>query len=425
VECAEYVVFVCEVQPATQGQTPTLRVLYANPASKLATGLDPSRVLAKDLVSLLAPKRGGPLRSRLDDHLRTGKPATVGAIRRKVGRTTREFELAAAPLSGSDNGKSAWMFVLRHVIAQQPQDRHWELREGELEEVVASQAAQLKTSHEALQRSERMAALGTLVAGLGHDFNNLLLPIRGHLKALESSTLDDSARMHIHAVGQAADYLQQLTDNLRLFALDPEGPGDARGVTDICEWWSRLQKLLENAIPESVQLQTDLPRGLPAAGVAAHRLTQAILNLLINASEAITGSGTIRLWAEISDDRQFVRIGVTDNGRGMTSEVRRRAFDPFFTTKRRARGTGLGLSLVHGIVHAAGGTVEVDSAPGRGTTIILNLPVVPAEAVVRETAARDARASAAVSLRDRRIAACFETLPELFVPALFYDSLMR
>jgi hypothetical protein len=105
-----------------------------------------------------------------------------------------------------------------------------------------------------------------------------------------------------------------------------------------------------------------------------------------------------------------VRIGVTDNGRGMTAEVQQRAFDPFFTTKRRQRATGLGLSLVHGIVHSAGGTVEIDSAPRRGTTIVLNLPVAPSDAVARETFGRDEPAGAAVSLRDRRIAACFKAL---------------
>jgi hypothetical protein len=283
------------------------------------------------------------------------------------------------------------------------------LRQDVSDKIIASQAAELKTSHEALQRSERMAALGTLVAGLGHDLNNLLLPIRGHLKALESAALDDSAGVHVHAIGQAIDYLQQLNDNLRLFALDPDGPDDARGVTDIWAWWERLRTVLERAIPAPVQLQVDLPDALPAVGVTAHRLTQAVLNLLINASEAIAGEGTIRLWARASEDRTFLRLGVTDSGCGMTAEVRRRAFDPFFTTKRRGQATGLGLSLVHGIVHSAGGTVELDSAPKKGTTIVLKLPVASIDTSIGE-AQRSERATAAVSVRDRRIAACFEAL---------------
>ncbi len=408
-ERGEYAVFVCDVQPAAKGDPATLRILFADPASRAITGLDPSATVAKDLVSLLIPERGGAVRGRLDDLLRAGKPATVGVIRRKVGRATREFQLAAIPLSEPDERATPWVFVVRNVTAQ-PQDRDGTLRQNVSDEIIASQAAELRTSHEALQRSERMATLGTLVAGLGHDLNNLLLPIRGHLKALESAALDDSARMHIHAVGQAIDYLQQLNDNLRLFALDPEGPGDARGVTDICEWWGRLRAVLERAIPAPVQLQVDLPDALPAVGVAAHRLTQAVLNLLINASEAITGSGTIRLWACASEDRSFVRLGVTDTGRGMTAEIGRRAFEPFFTTKRRGRATGLGLSLVHGIVHAAGGTVELNSAPNRGTTIVLRLPVAPTGASTSEAAQRNERATAAVSVRDRRIAACFEAL---------------
>ncbi|MBN2559462.1 MAG: PAS domain-containing protein [Phycisphaerae bacterium] len=406
VEHVEYPLFVCEAQRRAQGKTPTLRVLFANPASKPVTGLDSSEVLTKDLFSLLAPKPGAPLRDRLDDAVRSGGPATIGAIRCKVGRGTREFELAAVPLGKAGNHTTHWAFVLRDVTAQQQRGR----RVDELEEIVAGQAAELKTSQEELQRSERMATLGTLVSGLGHDLNNLLLPIRGHLQALEASALDDTAQMHVQAVGQAVDYLQQLNDNLRLSALDPEGPSDACGVTEIGAWWGRLREMLTRAITAPVRLRVDLPGDLPAVGVAPHRLTQAVLNLLINASEAITGAGTVRLWAENSDDHECVRIGVTDNGRGMTSEVQQRVFDPFFTTKQRRRATGLGLSLVHGIVHSAGGTVEIESAPRRGTTIILNVPVAPSDAVTHAALGRDEPASAAVSLRDRRVAACFKAL---------------
>jgi signal transduction histidine kinase len=410
VESIEDPFFVCSAQPAAKGQAPALRIAFANPASELVTRLDPSGVVGKDLVSVLAPNRGTLLRDRFHNLVRTGKPATLGAIRRKVGRATREFKLAAVPLGGSDDDQVHWAFVLRSVTAQPQQDRRRGRRVDELEEIVASQAAELKTSSEVLERSERMATLGTLVSGLGHDLNNLLLPIRGHLKALESSTSDDSARMHVQAVGQAIDYLQQLNDNLRLFAHDPEGPGDARGLTDLGAWWSRLRGLLERAVPAPIRLRVELSDDVPGVGVAAHRLTQAVLNLLINASEAIDGSGTIRLWADMSDNGQFARIGVTDNGRGMTSEVQRRAFDPFFTTKQRRRATGLGLSLVHGIVHSAGGTIEVDSAPSRGTTVVLNLPVAPTDGATHEGTVRDDRASAAVSVRDRRIAACFKAL---------------
>jgi signal transduction histidine kinase len=405
----EYAVFVCDVQLATNGDPPTLQILFANPASRAITGLDPSEAVAKDFVSLLLPNGEKALCGRLADLLRPGNPATIGGIRRKFGRATREFELAAIPLSELNERATPWVFVVRDVTAQHQQDRGWMLHQNVSNRIITSQAADLRTSHEALQRSERMATLGTLVAGLGHDLNNLLLPIRGHLKALESAALDDSARMHIYAVGQAIDYLQQLNDNLRLFALDPEGPG-ARGATDICEWWERLRTVLERAIPGPVQLQVDLPDDLPAVGVAAHRLTQAVLNLLINASEAITGAGTIRLWACASEDRKFVHLGVTDSGRGMTAEVRRRAFEPFFTTKKRGRATGLGLSLVHGIVHAAGGTVELDSAPHRGTTILLRLPVASTGASTGKASQHSERATAAVSVRDRRIAACFEAL---------------
>lgn len=405
--CA-YAVFVCDLQPATKGDLPTLRIRSANAASQILTGLDPSEVIAQDLVALLIPRRGESVRTRLADLLRAGKPAGGGSIRRKVGRATREYELAAIPLSEPGGRETPWIFVLRDMTGRQP-EHAWALCEKAPDGISASQTKNT-TSHDMLQRNEQMAALGTLVAGLGHDLNNLLLPIRGHLRALESAALDGNARMHVHAVGQAIDYLQQLNDNLRLFAHDPESPGDTRGATDISEWWGRLHTVLERTISRPVRFLVDLPDTLPPVGVAPHRLTQAVLNLLINASEAIRGSGTVRLWARASENRDFVQLGVTDSGCGMTADICRRVFEPFFTTKRRGHATGLGLSLVHGIVHAAGGTVELDSVPNRGTTIVLRLPVVSIGDYTEAARQRAAPATAAVSVRERRVAACFEAL---------------
>ncbi len=139
--------------------------------------------------------------------------------------------------------------------------------------------------------------------------------------------------------------------------------------------------------------------------VAPHLLTQAALNLIVNAGESIPASrrqrrGRIRLWARSTSDGRAVRLGVTDNGRGMTRHVQRHAFDPFFTTKARSMGTGLGLPLVRKVAERAGGKVELTSAPGKGTTVALVLPTSgPA------TGSTPARRVAAVSVRDRRTGA--------------------
>src|SRR5690606_31147763 len=105
-------------------------------------------------------------------------------------------------------------------------------------------------------------------------------------------------------------------------------------------------------------------------------LTQAVLNLVSNAGDALGGPGQVRVWAELAEGGGHVRLGVTDNGPGMTPEVAKRAMEPFFTTKARGVGTGLGLSLVHGVVKRIGGSVRIDTMLGRGTTIVLELPIV-------------------------------------------------
>jgi hypothetical protein len=136
--------------------------------------------------------------------------------------------------------------------------------------------------------------------------------------------------------------------------------------------------------------------------VPPHRLTQAVLNLVVNAGEAISDAGSVRIWARAVNPGslgQQVQLGVTDTGEGMTPEVRSRALDPFFTTKKRGIGTGLGLSLVHGVMVAAGGTVEIESAVGKGTTVTLTMPAPNVRG-----APGDLLRQADVSLRDRRAA---------------------
>jgi PAS domain S-box-containing protein len=398
--------FICEAQSVRQRPSGRTCVLYANPASKQLAGAEPKELVGQELVPILAPSTDSSLRDRLHDLLQLGQPAIIRDLHPRSGR---EYELHAFPLRRGGEEPRHWAFLLHDVTPERQRGRRWELREDELEDTVAKRTAELEASHEALQRSERMASMGTLVAGLGHDLNNLLLPVRGHLAALDAAALDESLRGHVKAISQATEYLRQLNDNLRLFALDPERREDARGVTIVGEWWGKLRTLLERAIPASAELRVDLPPDLPPVEISAHRLTQALLNLLMNAGEAVTERGVIRLWAESSEDRASVRLGVTDNGRGMSAEVRRRAFDPFFTTKRRGRGTGLGLSLVQGIVRSVGGSIEIDSKPRCGTTVVLTLPVASDDALA-VVAGSATPATATVTVGDARTKACFEAL---------------
>jgi len=272
-----------------------------------------------------------------------------------------------------------------------------------LEVLVEETTAELENSHKRLHIADRLAAIGTLTAGLGHDMNNVLFPVRCRLDALQWERVPADLRDTLRAVSHAVDYLQQLTDGLRLLALDPEDAQASAQLTGLAEWWPQVSPLLIKSLPKNVELVSELPARLPPVRMAPHALTQALLNLVINAGEALPDGGSIRVWARVSQDERWVRVGVSDEGVGMTEDVRRQAFDPFFTTKKRSLSTGLGLSLVHSVVTGSQGTVDVTSTPGAGTTIVLSLPAAWSDAPSPAPDAEDRdedRGEATVSIAD-------------------------
>ncbi len=262
-------------------------------------------------------------------------------------------------------------------------------------EEARERTKELEQSQRQLHLAERMAAIGTLCAGLGHDMGNLLLPIMARLDALRPEELPEHARENIESISTCVSYLRKLCSGLRLLALDPDhsSPED---TTTLDDWWSETSAIFRNAAPRGVTLELDTAESLPPVRIARHLLTQAVFNLVQNAGEALRGrsGGVIRVWATAEKGGAAVRIGVTDNGPGMTEEVRSRCFDPFYTTKSRGISTGLGLALVHGIVQREDGEVEVISKPGEGATFSFAIPAAPREPANRPLAI--------VSLRESR-----------------------
>jgi nitrogen-specific signal transduction histidine kinase len=280
--------------------------------------------------------------------------------------------------------------------------------------MVRERTRALEQSHEQLRMAERLAAIGTLAAGLGHDMNNVLLPVRTRINALDAMALPNAAAEHLVQIRKSCAYLQQLTDGLHMLALSPDEDAAADAVTDVHEWWNTVGPLLTKAVPKGVQFESTVTSGLPRVPVAPHKLTQAVLNLIVNAGEAIQSMRTrprravVRLWAHAAggtaegDGGREVHLGVGDNGPGMTPEVRARAFDAFYTTKKRGLGTGLGLSLVRSVVVNAGGEIDIETRPGKGgrggTEIVLTFPAS------HEHDGSEAARAATVYLLDRRAA---------------------
>lgn len=265
-----------------------------------------------------------------------------------------------------------------------------------LEDKVRQRTEELERSHARLRISERLAALGTLAAGLGHDLGNLLLPVRVRLESLEARKLDSEGREDVAAIARCVAYLGRLTAGLRLTAADPEKDPQT-AVTDVATWWREVEPMMRNVVPPGVVLEAGVVEGLPPARIGPARLTQIVFNLVQNAADALRdrGTGRVRVTAAAGEPGEVV-LEVTDDGPGMPPEVRDRAMEPFFTTKPRGMSTGLGLSLVHGLVSRAGGSLRLESRPGVGTRFIITLGALPSDG-------RAAPLVAAVRLRDARL----------------------
>ena len=272
---------------------------------------------------------------------------------------------------------SAALAVLGPVVKRRQIEDELARYRQQLEELVSARTQALETSLAQLRQADRLASIGTLAAGLGHDMNNVLLPVRARLEILEEERMPKPNEFldQIRMIRVSIDYLQQLADGLHLLTRDPDDIDEARDWTNLGRWWKQVEPLLSCGLPKNTVFEANCFGDLPDVAVARHRLTQAVLNMIVNAGEAIEDGGHVCVRAESLADGDFVRLCVSDDGLGMTDEVRHRAFDPFFTTKRRGLGTGLGLSLVHGVAQSVGGHVEIDSQPRQGTTVSLILPV--------------------------------------------------
>lgn len=278
-----------------------------------------------------------------------------------------------------------------------------------LQELVHARTDELEQTHERLRLSERMASIGTLSAGLGHDMGNILLPIRARLDAIEAQPAAAKFEEDLGAIRASVMYLQKLSTGLRMLALDPNEDASP-AVTDFANWWAELDRLLANSLPKDVELIHEIEVGLPEIDLARHRLTQVIFNLVQNAGNAMRNSGEgtrVRVEARRvpGSEPATVCIRVIDDGPGMDEEVRRRCLEAFFTTGTRRYSTGLGLTLAHGVVKQAGGTMVVHSELGEGTRFDILLPAAEPESVPEERSVR-----ISVTLEDARMRAYMTSL---------------
>jgi PAS domain S-box-containing protein len=353
---------------------------FSTAASQLF-GYRPDEVVGRN-VKLLMPE---PYRHEHDDYLgrylSTGEARIIGYGRVVKGLTkdgaTFPMELAVGEARAS--GQRIFTGFIRDLSSRQKME-------------------------EELRQSQKMEAIGQLTGGLAHDFNNLLTVIIGNLEMLEMRLVDPTQRELIREAQEATQDGAKLTAQLLAFGRrQPLNPKP----TDVGQLVSSFADLLRRTLGESIELVVQVTNSPHLAVVDAPQLQNALLNLAINARDAMPRSGNLTI--EISHVRldsdyaqmypdirtgRYVLIAVSDTGSGMSDEVRQRAFEPFFTTKAMGAGTGLGLSMVYGFVKQSGGNIQLYSEPGRGTSVRIFLPL--ADAVQTSAGSAAAIESAAI-----------------------------
>jgi len=255
-----------------------------------------------------------------------------------------------------------------------------------LEQRVAERTQELTEAHEALRQAQKMEAVGQLTGGIAHDFNNLLMGISGSLELVERGLARqgvEGLERYLQGAKSSTRRASSLTQRLLAFSrrqtLDPK-------PTDINKLIYGLEDMIRRTVGPSIEVEVVGQGGLWTTLVDAAQLESALINLCINARDAMPEGGRITIESANKwlDDRaarerelepgQYLSICVTDTGTGIAPDVLERIFDPFFTTKPIGEGTGLGLSMVHGFVRQSGGQVRVYSEIGKGTTMCLYLP---------------------------------------------------
>ena len=362
--------------------------------------LEPSLLelrIAGGVGSLPGEAIGGRIPNRSDSSigfvLAQGRPVVVPDYRRETRFSVPAAYLRAGLTSAlavplSDRGRTIGVLVVRSRVARS--FGHDEV--GFLESLanLLTSGLQRAQSEEALNQAQRLESVGQLTGGIAHDFNNLLTVIQGNLQVLAElpADADDLQRRQlVDAAFRASRRGAELTGKLLAFSrrqvLQPRD-------IDLAAMLHSLADMLRRTLDQRVRIAVEMPPVELPVRADPGQLESALLNIAINARDAMPDGGLLRfrvepceqlaesVAAELGDDAAsadgFVAIAIDDSGIGMTAEARERAFEPFFTTKEPGRGTGLGLSTVYGFARQSRGAVTLDSTPGHGTTVTLYLP---------------------------------------------------
>ena len=372
-----------------------LRYRFVNQAFETWFGHAPADMMGQRLEEGFGERNAEACRAPAQQAL-AGEPACIELSLPFADGRRRDAEVRFLPRRQSDGRVDGV-----HVFATDITERKASLQATQqfaalLERKVAERTAALRAeiqarseSETALRQAQKMEAVGQLTGGIAHDFNNMLTSIIGALDIIDvrlaegrMDKLDRIVRAAADSAHRAAALTQRLLAFSRRQSLDPK-------PVDINAQIQSMYLLLSQTLGERIRVEMTLAADLDKAMVDANQLESALLNLSINARDAMPDGGQLRIVTRYApavpylpdgvaaNPMGYVVLEVVDTGVGMTPDVKERVFEPFFTTKPLGQGTGLGLSMIYGFVQQSRGHIELQSAPGKGTTVTLYLPVAP------------------------------------------------
>jgi PAS domain S-box-containing protein len=385
--------------------------LFVSQSCAKLTGYPAEAILADSSVAygmMEDPKDVAMMAAAEQAAIAEQRPFDIQCRFRRADGVLRWARIISGP-RGLPDGTTVWDGIMIDVTDQKNAEEMLRDLNETLEQRVAERAEELALAQEALRQAQKMEAMGQLTGGVAHDFNNLLTPIIGSLDLLHRKALGGEREQRlVEGALQSAERAKTLVQRLLAFARrQPLQPGPV----DLPELVRGMVELVASTSGPQIRIETQLDLPLPYARADSNQLEMAILNLAVNARDAMPGGGILTIGATARTvapgqvaglaPGRYVRLTVADTGIGMDEATLARAVEPFFSTKGVGRGTGLGLSMVHGLAAQLGGALTLDSREGEGTVAALWLPVsdsVPASAAIRREPEPAPRAAAGTVL---------------------------
>jgi len=359
-----------------------MRINYFNKAASTITGFKPNEAIGmycRDVMKTDICDTECPIKQALDSN------QNIFNIETNITTVHGEkltILISATILASPAGDILAYMHVFRDISPIKKMVFELKTSRNKLarkNRQLAQVIRELKSTQEQLVQAQKMESLGTLAGGIAHDFNNLLSVILGYASLLKMKiNRDSSLYNYANTIEEAAVKTSKLTQQLLTFSR--RGTSQLETI-DINQVIKDALHIVENTIAKTIHIESSLSPDLKNVEADTSQIEQVLLNMFINACDAMPDGGTLTISSENtpafngSRHKEYVKISISDTGKGIPKEIQGRIFDPFFSTKEKGKGTGLGLSMAYGIIKNHKGHINVKSMPGEGSTFEIFLPI--------------------------------------------------